>query len=224
MTQLEVFDMPKVHTIKRTATRRVLRADNSDIAAQAIGTLTHGDELFLLTAGNFSLIDVLLHLLDLTGPAEVDCATWTQGVYDQQKCAALRTDGRIKKMRWLVDPSMFARRPELSGKLVERFGEDSFRAVSIHAKYLVIRGEHMNIAVRSSMNMNENEKIEQLDISVCDKMAEFLTQYTDSTFAAISQASRSNSRKVFAQVLAQYKERGDNAPESGSFADRFGVT
>lgn len=223
---MEIFDTPKAEVkpvrLKRNPKRVITRADNSDIASSVIGPLSQGDEIFILTAGNFSLIDVLLHALDFTGPADVDCATWTQGIYDQQRCAQLVTERRIRSMRWVVDPSMFARRAELSGRLVERFGVDSFRAVPIHAKYLVVRGEKMSVAIRSSMNMNENQKIEQLDISVCSDMVNFLTDYTDSIFSAVSSSSRSNTRKVFAKVLAEFQASG-NVAEAGSFADRWGI-
>lgn len=211
---------------RKLPARRCTRADNSSVAASAIGPLEQGDEVFILTAGDFSLIDVLQHVLDFTGPADVDCATWTQGVYDQHKCSQLREDGRIKSMRWLVDPSMFQRRADLSGKLIERFGVDSFRAVSIHAKYLAIRGERMSVAVRSSMNMNENDKIEQIDISVCPVMVDFLTRYTDAAFSAVTSGQQSNSRKVFSKILSEFREgagkEGRSAPGDHRFATTFG--
>lgn len=171
----------------------------------------------MLTSGDYSLIDIVNHVLDFTGPADIDWATWTQGVYDQQAAHKLMGDGRIKSVRWLVDPSMFKRRPELSGKLIERFGVDSFRAVSIHAKYVAIRGENFHVAIRTSMNLNENKKCELVEITACREMADFFKRYTDSVFAAYTYTSKSNTRAVFQQILAQY-----NAEAGGGSAMEFG--
>lgn len=189
--------------VKRTCTR----VCNKKMAASSIGDIENGDNILILTSGDYSLIDAVNHILDYTGPADIDWATWTQGVYDQGMAYKLFNDGRIKSVRWLVDPSMFQRRAELSGAMIERFGVDSFRAVSIHAKFVSIRGENFSVAIRTSMNMNENKKCEHLEITACGDMAEFLKNYTDSVFSAYTYENKSNSRKVFQQILSEYRKQ-----------------
>jgi len=46
-------------------------------AAAALGRITPGCEIYALTKGAFSLVDVLVHCLDATGPADVVVSTWT---------------------------------------------------------------------------------------------------------------------------------------------------
>lgn len=208
-------------TVLKTKAKRVsTRVCNKKMAAASLGDIADGDNLLVLTSGDYSLIDVVSHILDFTGPAEIDWATWTQGVYDQGMAYKLFNDGRIKNVRWLVDPSMFQRRAELSGQMIERFGVDNFRAVSIHAKFVSIRGENFSVAIRTSMNMNENKKCEHLEITACPEMADFLKNYTDSVFAAYTHENKSNSRKVFQQILSEYRKQ--QAGEKQAINSEFG--
>lgn len=43
-----------------------------------------GDDICGITNGQFSLIDIIDHVLTQTGPADVAIATWTMGVYDAE--------------------------------------------------------------------------------------------------------------------------------------------
>lgn len=54
---------------RRRGARRVIREDATASAAQMIGQLVEGDEVSGVTNGQFSMIDILDHLLSLAGPS-----------------------------------------------------------------------------------------------------------------------------------------------------------
>ena len=95
----------------------------SRFAADAIGPITRGCEIFGICKGQFSLVELIEQCLDATGPANVVCSTWTAGAADILHFGALMDDERIRGCWWLVDFSFAARQPEYCDMLIERFGD-----------------------------------------------------------------------------------------------------
>ena len=186
---------------RRKGSRKVLRKDGFADAAAMIGKVEPGDEISGITNGQFSLVDILHHLLTETGPADVVIATWTMGVYDAEKAYAFAGEKLIKSIRFIVDPSMFCRRPELASVLVKGFGPESFRAVNSHAKFMTVRGADLALCVRSSMNLNENKRLESFDISACDEMTAFYEGVADEIWQKVNEGNRSQSHSVFEDLL-----------------------
>ena len=84
---------------------RELRIAKQAQAKEAIGPIRPGQDVFILTFGQFSLIDVLVHVLDEIGPASVDISTWTAAHADVQRAADLMTAaGRARRARGLGRP------------------------------------------------------------------------------------------------------------------------
>lgn len=80
----------------RYATKnRRLVAHRTGTAAEVIGPLAPGVRVTGLTAGQFSSIDALEHMVDELGPADVRISTWTTGIYDIERTQAIRLEGRI---------------------------------------------------------------------------------------------------------------------------------
>lgn len=186
---------------RKSGSKRLFRKDGHADAAALIGPLKVGDELTGITNGQFSLVDILNHVLTQTGPADVVVATWTMGVYDAEKAYAFVNNRAIRAIRFILDPSMFSRRPELASVLVKGFGVDSFRAVNSHAKFATVRSPSLAVCVRSSMNLNENRRLESFDISCCDAMCRFYETVADEIWAKISSKNRSQSASVFEDLL-----------------------
>lgn len=190
---------------KRAARKRRLAASGLASAAALIGPIGKGEDITGLTNGQFSLIDIIEHVLDCIGPADVAISTWTMGVYDQEHAAGFYSDGRIRSIRWMVDPSMFARRPELAGGLVKAFGADAFRAVNTHAKFVTLVNDDWDVCIRSSMNLNRNERMETFDISEDKNLCQFFNRLVDEAFRQIDAKSRSQSKEFFEGLLATFE-------------------
>lgn len=191
---------PTIH--KAPPRKRRIAFNETEQAAQAIGTLEHGCEIFGLTKGQFSISDVIQHCLAQTGPATVDIATWTAALGDIKRAENLLRDGRITRIRFMVDPSFKSRKPEFCKALVNTFGDGCIRTVNSHAKFAIIRNAEWDLAIRTSMNLNPNPRLENFEISDDPNLAQFFTDIVDQVFGAFSDATNfaTQSRKEIDRI------------------------
>lgn len=166
--------MPQLVREKRQ--RTVIREINADRAADAIGPISPGCEMFGLYKGQFSLIELIEHALDYTGPAGVVISTWTAGNADISHFAYLVEDNRIRSCRWLLDASFPQRQPDYCRQLTEAFGVDSMRFTANHAKFVLLKNKTWNLCIRTSMNLNQNRRLETYEISDDPQMMAFLVE------------------------------------------------
>lgn len=166
------------------AGRAVRKNLAAKVASEAIGEIESGCEIFGLNKGKFSLIDIIAHCLEATGPADVTISTWTAAGADMGFAYDLMRRGEIRSLRMIVDFSFPTRQPEYCAALRERFGDSCLRVTKTHAKFVLIRNSAWNIVVRSSMNLNENRRLESFEISDHAGMADFLEQVIDQLFAS----------------------------------------
>lgn len=162
------------------AVRRTLTVAN---AAEALGPIEHGMELYALCKGDYSLIDIVEHCLSATGPADVTISTWTAAGADLDFAMGFVHDGRVRSARWVVDFSFPQRQPAYFALLVDRFGADAVRATANHAKFVLIRNAEWDLVLRTSMNLNENKRLENVEISEDGGMASYLSDVVDELFA-----------------------------------------
>lgn len=178
-----------------------MRKDGFADAASLIGAIADGDEISGITNGQFSLVDIVQHVLTQTGPADVVIATWTMGIYDAEKAYAFVNDRKINRIRFILDPSMFSRKPEIASVLVKGFGPEAFRAVNSHAKFCAVRGEHLAVCVRSSMNLNANNRLESFDLSASDELTRFYESLADEVWRKIDVKNKSQAQSIFEDLL-----------------------
>ncbi|MCP4243937.1 MAG: hypothetical protein GY772_25585 [bacterium] len=185
-------------------------AHRTGTAAKVIGPLAPGDRVTGLTAGQFSSIDALEHMVDQLGPADVRISTWTTGIYDIERTRAIKTDGRIRDVRVLLDRGTFEKSPKFAGPLIERLGVDAFRCLSVHAKVNIVIGERGSAVMRSSMNLNKNLRTEQFDIDVCDDVVDFYVRWFDALWdqSAMTNDNRAIIEAVFDRYLSSPSEDG----------------
>jgi hypothetical protein len=161
--------------VRRVPTKReVRRALAARTAAEAIGPITHACEIYGLSKGQFSLVDIMLHCLAATGPADVVCSTWTAAGADIDYAFRLLTDGTIRSLQFIVDFSFPSRQPAYCAALRERFGDAAVRVTKNHAKFVTIRNAGWSVVIRSSMNLNENRRLENFEISDDAALADYL--------------------------------------------------
>ena len=90
-------------------------------ATEAVAGLDlDGREIFGLTKGQFSLIDLIEAVLDRTGPAALSISTWTAANTDVSTALALVASGRVTAARWLVDLTFVRRCPQLAARRLHR--------------------------------------------------------------------------------------------------------
>ncbi|HMT45509.1 MAG TPA: hypothetical protein PKE59_00180 [Novosphingobium sp.] len=170
-------DRPRALRFQTGGVRRVIH--RTETAMEVIGPLRRGDRVTGLTAGQFSAIDAMEHMVDELGPADVRVSTWTTGLYDVHRAREIKLEGRIKSVRMLLDRGTFEKSPKFAGPLIDALGIEAFRCLSVHAKVVIVSGERGAAVMRSSMNLNKNLRTEQFDIDVCDEVARFYTDWFD---------------------------------------------
>lgn len=153
--------------------RYLVRALRGEGAARAIGEIKPGCEIFGFTKGQFSCIDLLIHCLKYTGPADVFVATWSAAAGDIKAAYNFLKNGKIRSIKFLVDYSFRSRKPEFCDELVSVFGDDAIRVTVTHAKYFLIRNEDWDLVIRTSMNLNYNPRYENFEISDDKDFADF---------------------------------------------------
>lgn len=146
-----------------------------------------GTDTFILTYGQFSLIDALVVILDQTGPADVSLSTWTAADAHIQRSAELLETAQIRSIRLIVDRSFETRQPAYCHHMRRVFGADCIRAIRTHAKFALIRSDTMDVVVRTSMNLNENPRLENIEISEDREFAEFFQAIVDGVYAEVDE-------------------------------------
>lgn len=195
---------PRALRYRTGEVRRVVH--RTAMAAEVIGPLAEGLRVTGLTAGQFSAIDAMEHMVDELGPGVVRVSTWTTGIYDVQRAAAIQTEGRITGIRVLLDRGTFEKSPKYAGPLIEALGVDAFRCLSVHAKVVIVCGARGAAVMRSSMNLNKNLRTEQFDIDVCDEVAAFYCAWFDALW---DEAGRTrNNRAIIKAVYDRWERPG----------------
>lgn len=169
----------------------------------ALADFGRGMETYCLTFGQFSLMDAVEAILEKTGPADVALSTWTAGGADLSRSAEHLHNGHIRSMRFVCDCSFGQRQPGYLAKLRELFGDDAIRTTRTHAKFAVLTNDSWQVAVRTSMNLNENPRLESIEVSDDPVLAGFLLSVVDELFAEESVGDfRTKSRPVLAGLEA----------------------
>ena len=157
--------------MKRRSIRDLRRKQT---AAEAIDGLDKTTEIFGLTKGQFSLIDLLEAALEITGPAEMSVSTWTAANTDVTRVLEFIDAGRITGARWLVDLTFTRRTPQLAARIRQAFGPDAIRVTHNHAKFSLLTNDTWSIVIRTSMNLNFNPRLENFTIAHDPDLSAFL--------------------------------------------------
>lgn len=171
----------------RKAVDRKIRLAKSLSAEEAIGELKPMQDVYILTFGQFSLVDALVHVLKQTGPANVDLSTWTAADAHLERTKALMDSADILRFRMIVDRSFESRQPEYVYHMQKLFGVSCIRAVRTHAKFFVVTNDRWKVVARTSMNLNENPRLENIEISTDPALALFLTDVVDEIFSEVGE-------------------------------------
>lgn len=159
-------------------------AARHESAKKVFEGLERGCEVVVLTHGQFSIIHAIEALLAHTGPADVTISTWSAAHADLEHASRFLQDGRVKSIRFLVDRSFATRQPKYCATLRRIYGDEAIRTTNLHAKFVTIRSETgWTLAVRTSANLNENKRLEMIEVSDDPMLADFLDNEVDQLFA-----------------------------------------
>lgn len=186
-----MVDMKPADT--KTVTKRQTRISMAGVAAKSIEGFGKNMDVSGLTYGQFSLIDLIQATLDITGPADVTIATWSSGFYDIEAAQNFVNDGRIRKIRFVMDSGRQKKGQAGVTDIAELFGEESIITVRTHAKFVIIENDDWDVVITSSMNLNKNIRTEQFDMTDDPVRAEMFKAFVTSAFDEVPE-SRSYGR------------------------------
>lgn len=167
----------------RKPRRRVVRLFKVGTARSALADFGPGMETTCYTFGQFSIVDAIVAVLQRTGPADVVVSTWTAAAADLRRSSELMRDGHVRSCRWVVDHSFASRQPEFLDLMRDLFGPDCIRPLRTHAKFVLIGNDDWHVVIRTSMNLNENKRLENLDVCDDEDFYRFHLDMVDGLFA-----------------------------------------
>ena len=132
-------------------------------------------EIYWLTKWQFSIINIIEEILKQTWTADVLISTWTAADAEIKKAEDFLQNNLINKLNFIVDRSFQTRQPKYYNLLQERFWNCIYTTNS-HAKFVLISNNDWKITVRTSMNLNENKRLESFEVSDCPILFEYLSQ------------------------------------------------
>ena len=133
-------------------------------------TIEKGKDYHFVSAGSWSNIALLEFLLNFTGKSFLYITSWSISDYAIKRLIALKEKNMITGAKCIFD-----KRTETFNPNILDFAQSNIdvQLTSIHAKNMVIIGEHFNLCVVQSSNLNENKRIESGVISTHDNTVSF---------------------------------------------------
>jgi len=180
------------------ATSRITNAKESlQMAASDIGPIHKGMHLFLISRGQWSMIDAILHVIDQVGKSELSVWTWTAGNNDLFSLTALKGTQKLTHARLIIDFKATTTNAPTLKLWTRTFGPDSIRYVINHAKISTIASETgLRVVIRGSMNLNCNPRFEQLDITEGGPEYELINKIENSLPVLPADCSQSDARNA----------------------------
>jgi len=169
---------------KRNRNRQVSMIRKASAAEAIAGLELGGVDVYGLTSGQFSLLELIEAVLDVTGPAELVLSTWTAAPSDGLKIKELLDAGKLTAVRFVLDISFHTRRQGVALNMAGTFGEDCFRYCKTHSKFFLVTNERWRLVCKTSMNLNMNRRNEDFDLTQDAALYEFLRSYVDQLFKA----------------------------------------
>lgn len=170
------------YTVERTPANQQRAVMRKQEAREAVGEITHGLERYVLTGGQFSLIDVITATAQQTGPAHFWLSTWNAELTDITELGLLRDSGYLLSVRILTDRSFKRRRPHIFGQIEKTFGPENIATTRNHAKLALFRNMDWDVSILTSQNLNMNPRSEFLLVREDSGLAEFNQKWAESIF------------------------------------------
>ena len=126
--------------------------------------------IHIASEGAFSMHQLALHILSLTGPAHLYATTWAINEEVVSTLVRVKQNGLLLSATFLFDWRVRKYKPSAYALATQHF---STQVVSLHAKVCVIENERHSIAIVGSANWTRNSKIEAFCISTSPELATF---------------------------------------------------
>jgi len=159
----------------------LVRLMRKESAADFVGELAPGVHRFGLSKGQFSLIELIDVITAQIGPVDLSLSTWTAARADLTRLEELIST-RFSSVRFLLDFSFQRRQPALIAEIRRIFGEASIVVTRNHAKFLLMKAGDWRLIIRTSMNLNCNPRLEDVEIKDDAALFDFMDRILSEIF------------------------------------------
>lgn len=187
------------------------------------GLIEPGCRVLGITGGHYSLLDLIRAVLAEVGPADVIVSTWTAGLKDVQHASFLLDEGHIQSLLLLTDRSFPTRQPEYCAEVCRLFGRESVIMAQTHAKFALVSTDEHQVCIRTSMNLNQNPRLEYWELDDDPKMYGWFRSLVDELVARTTPGSG----PAHAEVISAYEmalEALNRTATVAEYAKHRGVT
>lgn len=181
MTLFNMDDLKSEDFFKKQPKSKAVKIDNlkneiklstaEHSVGEIVGKIEMGKTIHYVSISEWSMHDLLFHILKQTGPAEVFFATWSISEDALRKIIEKCETGEIYKVSAMFDWRIKVRRPK--ALQLANFNIADIRLTTCHAKTTVIKNKNWNIAIVGSANYTNNPRIESGVICCDNKIADF---------------------------------------------------
>lgn len=168
--------------VKRTTreiNREIRHLMYGENAVAAIGKLEKGCEIFGLSKGQFSIINIIEAVLNQIGKSDILISTWVAASYDIKKTKVLEQNGLINNIHFILDKSAKSKVGATRFNALESYFPGKVSLTNSHSKFVLLRNDSWKIVIRTSMNLNENKRLENFEISDCPALYDYLALIGD---------------------------------------------
>ena len=154
---------------------KLVSATAGERAAEAMEGFPRGGRLVTLSLGQWDKSDWIEAMAGLVGRGKVEritVSTWTAKPKHAPRVCAL-----CKDVRWLLDPTMAQREPDVVAAIVEHSGPDRIALLANHAKFVTVRGDGWHLCSSTSSNLSMNPRTEYYDLADDEALYGFFDRF-----------------------------------------------
>lgn len=161
-----ILQRPKEHPIISDVNELESSQTNIEIVSEILSRPSHlgkikmGVDKHFYSDGAFNLIQLLLYIINQTGPAHIFLSTYSIAEDSVDTLKRYVEAGKILSIKFLIDNRVRSISPKPFAHLISSF-PDQYRCTALHAKVVLISNEQYKISVVGSQNATHNPKMER---------------------------------------------------------------
>jgi len=187
---------------------------------KAFPEIEKGYTLHVLSAGQFNLIDIIENVVNQIGECSIDLAVWTAAESNLKKAELFVKNKKVKNMRWIIDPSFRSRQPRYVAILEQLFSSECIRTIPTHAKFIICYNENYKVVIQTSMNLNQNKRLESFTVTESDELLDFYKTFVDDVFDKVSDSKSFSTQNAnqLVELFGEDKSNFDFNPKKSKYS------
>ncbi len=166
---------PSPVAIKWKGENRTALGIRGTVLPDLFNELEPGTSIHVPSFANWSLHDMVAHILNIIGPAHVYLTTWAISEEPVRMLVQLMEEKTILSLKCIFNHRVKVECPK--AYQLAQFNIATIKLSRIHAKVALFENEKFKITVVSSANLTRNPRIEVYVISCDDRLTDFYKEW-----------------------------------------------